>query len=258
MNNNRYEKLVQEIISELDKLTFGFVGNNYYKVLKDTYVRTISDIERYANGKNLKILELGAFTGVVSIALARLGYAVTAHDIPLVMNNRELVNFFEKNGVNTIAFDLKDSPYPEADRSFDIIVACEILEHLPFNPIPVIQELKRLLADNGVCYIATPNQASLVHRYYLFKGKSFSNPIEHYFWALDPSSAMSVGLHWKEYTKSELLEFFGRNGLSLKEHYYCRYVSNPGSSLIRRRLVSLIYFFAPQLMQCQVGIFAKN
>lgn len=256
--NVSYKELVNQVLADLDEVRMGFESSNYYRSLVDTYVRTISDVDRFANGRTLKVLEIGAFTGVVSVALSRLGHEVTAHDVPLVMQDKALTGFLTANKVNFVPFDLKDFPLPLNNDTFDIIVACEVLEHLPFNPIPVIREFNRAIRNNGVCYIATPNQASLAHRYYAVLGKSFANPIDHFFWALDPNSAMSVGLHWKEYTKAELIDFFTKNGFSLKEHYYCKYVNNSGSGFIRRKVVDTVYRMAPQLMQCQVGMFVKG
>jgi len=249
---------VNSIISELDNVPLGFVENQYSEALADTYVRTISDIQLISKGRKLRILEIGAFTGVVSVALKRLGHEVTAHDIPLVMSNQALQIYYSRNGVSTTTFDLKDYPYSLANNSYDFIILCEVLEHLPFNPIPVLREFGRILASKGLCYIATPNLTSLVHRYFMVVGKSFSNPVKHFFWALNPSSSMSVGIHWKEYTKSELIEFCESTGLNLKKHYYCKYVNDSGSSLIRKALVNFAYRAMPQLMQCQVGIFEKR
>jgi 2-polyprenyl-3-methyl-5-hydroxy-6-metoxy-1,4-benzoquinol methylase len=138
------------------------------------------------------------------------------------------------------------------------IICCEVLEHLAFNPIPVVRELKRILKPGGIIYIATPNLTSLVHRVSLMKGRSFYNPPGHFVWALNPASAMSVGLHWKEYTKTELLTFFKLEGMRCVRHYYCRYVKRTTSSFLRRALVGFIYWLFPSFMQCQVAIFAKD
>ena len=75
---------------------------------------------------------------------------------------------------------------------------------------------------------------------------------------LNPADGMSVGLHWKEYTKAELLVFFQLEGMHCVRHYYCRYVNRTTSSFLRRSLVGLVYRLFPSLMQCQVAIFAKD
>jgi 2-polyprenyl-3-methyl-5-hydroxy-6-metoxy-1,4-benzoquinol methylase len=55
--------------------------------MRFAYSRTFRDLEalvygQMTLGRNLKILEVGAFTRIVSVALANLGHEVTASDIP--------------------------------------------------------------------------------------------------------------------------------------------------------------------------------
>ena len=254
---NAIASTVDLVIKELDEVRFGFVDASYSNGLRDTYVRTVTDVTSIIQ-KSGRVLEIGAFTGVVSLTLNRLGYDVTAHDIPLVIMDPEMQVLLHSNRVSTVCFNLQNTPYDLPDAAFDAIICCEVLEHLAFNPIPVVRELKRILKPGGVIYIATPNFASLVHRLALLKGRSFNNSPEHFVWALNSTSAMSVGLHWKEYTKRELLMFFELEGMRCVRHYYCRYVNRTMSSVLRRILVACIYRLFPSLMQCQVATFTKN
>ena len=83
------------------------------------------------------------------------------------------------------------------------------------------------------------------------------NPVEHLRWNLIPNSGMSVGLHWREWTKRELVELFADRGFSLHDHYFTQL--EPSRSLFpRKQAVSLMYKLFPSLLPAQVAIFRKN
>jgi len=62
---------VDSVICELNQVRFGFVdASSYSNALRDTYVRTVTDVSSIIQ-KNGRVLEIGAFTGVVSLTLIR-------------------------------------------------------------------------------------------------------------------------------------------------------------------------------------------
>lgn len=245
-------------LGEVNSLNLTFLNSNYTATLYDTYVRTIEDAHRLLGPDRKRVLESGAFAGVVSVTLAQLGYDVTAADVPLVMNDVNLRSYLENNNVTPLAARLEELPYPFPADSFDLILCCEVIEHLPFNPIPVLREMRRMVKPGGFVYIATPNLTSLNHRISMLRGQSFHNTPRCYEIALDPSSDMSVGLHWKECSRDELVECCRLAGMRCVEHYYCRYVSRTASTFWRRVLVGALYRACPSLMQCQVAVLRKR
>jgi SAM-dependent methyltransferase len=62
-------------------------------------------------------------------------------------------------GVSQVLADLND-PLPFPDRSFDLIVAVEVVEHLE-NIRAVCREFQRLLVPGGHVLLTTPNNESL-------------------------------------------------------------------------------------------------
>lgn len=222
-------KLVSEIILEyqnepIDLLNLGDVqGENRYLLnMAPTYVRTINDLDKlysetYRN--TIKILEIGSYLGIVSISLSKLGFQVVAADLPIFMSNSNLKNKYLKYSIDSVAIDLKD-PLPFNDNSFNCIVLCETLEHLNFNPIPVILEIRRILKDDGYLYMSLPNITRMENRIKLLFGNPINNSIDEYFAQLDTSRNFSVGLHWREYTKSELIYLIDRIGFKFVSHYF--------------------------------------
>jgi SAM-dependent methyltransferase len=58
-------------------------------------------------------------------------------------------------GLLLVAGDLESAPLP--DRSIDLIVALEVIEHL-HEPKRFLSEAKRMLADSGLLLLSTPNR----------------------------------------------------------------------------------------------------
>ena len=229
-------------------------ASRYNSALKYTFLRTVSDIVKI-NG-NLRILEVGSFTGVVSIALSRLGHDVTASDIDFVINDTAVVDVYGKEGIERCSVNLASGQFPQSDGAFDLIIFNEVLEHLNFNPIPLLKEFNRLLTNGGRVYCATPNLLSAKNVSLILRRKGYLNPVEALVWNLQPGSGMSVGLHWREWAKDELIDLFKVAGFKLESHKFGLTTPNR-SRFPRKQLVSLMYKLVPSLMPNQVAIFQK-
>jgi len=118
----------------------------------------------------LRVLDLSAGRGEIAAALARDGCAVRgthfrADDYKLAGAPPE-----PPPGV---AIDpnvdlMRPLPYP--DGAFDVVLLCEVAEHLP-TEIPVVAEIGRVLAPGGHLVLSTPNVARLHSRWhFLFTG----------------------------------------------------------------------------------------
>lgn len=77
----------------------------------------------------------------------------------------------QSHGVAGVAGDLVSSPtLPFADSVFDIVIGKDILEHL-IEPLPVLQEVRRVLRDDGFIVVNVPNHFYLPLRLRLLLGK---------------------------------------------------------------------------------------
>ncbi|GFO64354.1 class I SAM-dependent methyltransferase [Geomonas paludis] len=193
----------------------------YLEHSRCSYLRTLYDIVALADKaqrprQEIRILEIGAFLGVVSCALARLGFSVTALDIPEFMGNERVLARYRRYGVTTASANLRDYALPLASASFDTVIMCETLEHLNFNPLPVVAEVNRVLRREGAFYLSLPNQASLVNRVKLMAGRSIHNPIGDFAAQLGRDRNMIVGIHWREYTAEELRDLVLTCGFSVE------------------------------------------
>ncbi len=112
----------------------------YLTAHRHEYIRTIVDIVEFSQHHPVReVLEIGAFFGVVSIALAKLGFQVCAADLPEYMSMPEQKERFGRHGIEIAEVRLQDYLLPFSDERFDTIVMCEVLEHLNFNPLPLIK-----------------------------------------------------------------------------------------------------------------------
>ena len=124
-----------------------------------------------------RVLDLGAGEGAFAKVLKDHGFEVTACDID--------PGIFKLTDVPFVAGDF-NAGVPLEDRSFDIVVFIEVLEHLK-NPWQALSEIHRLLRPGGWLLLTTPNVGNLFQRFhYLFKGKFYGfghpvirSPLEH-------------------------------------------------------------------------------
>lgn len=259
-----YDQLVQETVNEhkanpIDLLGIGDANGelNYLNAHIKVYSRTIRDIDQLFNSdRPRRILEIGSFLGVVSISLKRLGHAVYALDIPEFQQSEKLRGLYEKHEIPFAAANLKHALLPYEDDYFDAVILCDVLEHLNFNPLPILQEINRVTKASGYLYIGMPNQANIGHRLNLLRGKSIHPPIAAFFSQLSKEDNMVVGIHWREYTLQETVEMISKMGFQPVKTYYESFF-NPeaqwGKSLLKKML-----FTVPSFRPLQVVIGQKQ
>jgi SAM-dependent methyltransferase len=260
-----------------DMLVDGIIGRNgaipnentYLGYLRDSYVRTLRDIDSlFGLSRSGRILEIGSLLGVVSVSLKRMGYDLCALDIPELSQNTDLMAFYENSGIPFTGVNLRKYALPYESLSFDAVVICEVMEHLNFNPLPVLMEVNRILKKGGFLYIAGPNQASIYRRIRLLLGQSVHNTIDDFFDHIDKDKRNPVGLHWREYTLNETVEMVQRMGFKTADS---RFFGWELRTLVRRRslstrslvrfpalfMVSLLCLAVPSFRHSQVVIAEK-
>ena len=249
-----YARLVQDAIDEhraspVDLLGIGDAAgeNAYLNLARESYVRTVRDVDSLfrPGGEGRNILEIGSFLGPVSVALRKIGYGVSALDIPEFQASERLRALYARHDIPFAGLNLRLAPLPYAPASFDAVIFCEVMEHWNFNPLPVLQEVNRVLKTGGYVYIGMPNQAGIANRMKLLLGSSIHNPVGDFFKQLDRRSNMIVGLHWREYTQAEALQLLQRMGFEAAAAYFYIEPVRRDAGLLRKLLRKLVFSYPP-------------
>ncbi|MCI5057521.1 MAG: class I SAM-dependent methyltransferase [Flavobacteriales bacterium] len=138
----------------------------------------------FLNSEPLSVLEIGSgegrnLAGFKNVSSENNLYAIE----PSVQSHKILEGF----GVEVISNDVDDDWHLKYPKKFDVIIMRHVLEHF-LNPIEVLNNLGKVLKEDGVLYIAVPNcfkatnnvQSSwirVVHTFY-FNPISFKNLID--------------------------------------------------------------------------------
>ncbi|HIH26256.1 class I SAM-dependent methyltransferase [Candidatus Woesearchaeota archaeon] len=157
-------------------------------------------------GSGKKILDIGCFTGYLMDRLKKNNNDVFGVDI-----SKNAVALAKKKGLRCYHGDI-DNGLRFNDKSFDIIVMGEIIEHI-FDTDKVIKEISRMLKDNGEVIITTPNIACLNRRIRLFLGK---NPYIDIGVLNDDNKTTASG-HIRYFTFHNLKILLERNGFKVNE-----------------------------------------
>ena len=159
--------------------------------------------------EQIRILEVGLGYGVLATCASDYG-SVTAIEHPSreYMYNRAYLDFFHKKRIQLIAADIT-SGFPFKDNTFNLVLFCDIWEHIDPQLLPgIMEEIKRILKPTGHLIISTPNLACLENRIKFLFGKSPNPPFP------APLYGKTYG-HIREYTLSEITAFLKRLGFSI-------------------------------------------
>lgn len=225
------------------------------------YVRTVRDVLKHrptSDSKKIKVLEIGAFFGVVCIALASLGYEVMAADVPEYIDLPEQTARYGRFGIKTKGVRLENYILPFEDEQFDVIVMCEVLEHLNFNPLPLLKEINRIGAPGSLFYLSMPNASSIYHRVHVARGNTGGVQVSEFFEQLDPTNSLIANGHWREYTAAETRQMLEQLGYRIADQYFFSVGDSRPPRSMKGRVFRLFLKRWPQFKENQTTIAVRE
>ncbi len=147
--------------------------NKYYQdkeKVADHLVLTIADVLRKSGAK--KVLEVGCGTGFVTNFLNHNGFDCFGCDISFFAASKS-------RQVNASALQL-----PFKTGSVDALISISMVEHLKYEETKeFLQEARRVLKNNGIIFLVTPNSKSVRSLIYGAKQVHSADPTHIFFYS---------------------------------------------------------------------------
>lgn len=151
----------------------------------------------------MTVLDIGTYPGHIAALLSRLERAKVT-GLTLV-TSPEFEVHMRSLGVAVAICDVERDSFPAADASIDVVLCCELIEHLDGDVHHMLREARRVVRDDGLLLLTTPNHASMSHRWALVRGRSVYPPLD------DPDYPFYAGAgvrnpmrHMREFTVDEI------------------------------------------------------
>jgi glycosyltransferase involved in cell wall biosynthesis len=129
----------------------------------DRLVRTLAVTPPGSAGD--AVLEMGAYMQITPALRHRLGYGRIRGCYYGPLGKKKIRTVQSDDGREFSCeidyFDAERDRFPYADGEFATVLCCELLEHLPSDPMHMMSEINRILRPGGHAVITTPNITSV-------------------------------------------------------------------------------------------------
>jgi 2-polyprenyl-3-methyl-5-hydroxy-6-metoxy-1,4-benzoquinol methylase len=118
-------------------------------------MRALATLQRALELQPNRVLEIAAGDGSLSACLAANGATAFANELREEALMGALKTFKNRDRITPLAGDCFDLDPSQIGR-FDLITACEVIEHVA-HPVDLLRHLKRFLEAGGHILLTTPN-----------------------------------------------------------------------------------------------------
>lgn len=143
----------------------GEIDNPWIRPHQRRYAATFAELDRL-DGERHAALEIGVTRLFPFLLTADLGYrrVFGTHfmpDRPDRKRERIAISAFGRR-VTAVTFNvnLEHDPIPLPDASLDLVLCCEVIEHMDVDPMFLFAEINRIVKPGGHLFVTTPNIAS--------------------------------------------------------------------------------------------------
>jgi len=208
-----YDKISFDISEEMMSLIAS--DDVYHKKHARRYARTFQVLmDQKPKGRLLELGTSNLTPLVLEKILPDLEVTVTHFDLSQRVEHKYIAELNGKTReVQAYSVDLESTPLPAEDETFDVVLCCEVLEHMEIDPMFMMSEINRVLKDKGLLILTTPNVLSSIGITKIMSG------VEPYFY-MHYNKDRSFYRHNYEYTVlslSKLLKSSGFEGSAWTE-----------------------------------------
>ncbi|MDJ0636645.1 MAG: methyltransferase domain-containing protein [Xenococcaceae cyanobacterium MO_188.B29] len=163
--------------SLLSQYKYSYVNSDpmhHHSYLFASLLGMLSRFENY-NQKKLRILDLGCGNGNLTNLIAQQGYKVTG-----IEQSESGIHFARQNFPNChfIQGSIYDSVPEELEKSFDIVISAEVIEHL-YYPRELVKYARQCIKLGGHLIVTTP-----YHGYWKNLALSLTGKMDRHFTTL--------------------------------------------------------------------------
>jgi glycosyltransferase involved in cell wall biosynthesis/SAM-dependent methyltransferase len=162
-----------------------------------------------------RVLEMGAYLQITPALKSKLGYGEVRgcyFGAAGETNRRQVASETGETFACEIdLFNAELDPFPYPNEHFKTVLCCELLEHLPSDPMHMMGEINRILERGGNLVLTTPNIASLRSIAAVLQGfhpQLFST-------YLRPQQGETDARHHREYTPLEIRQLLENSGFEV-------------------------------------------
>jgi SAM-dependent methyltransferase len=222
---------IRDFLLKFDR--YGGVGNESMAYLNDALWRfwTTLDMILQIEVDSGKLLELGAAPYFMTQLLEKF----TSYEVTCANYFGEQAEGWEEYVQVVVPgleyrydhFNAERDMFPYDSGSFDVVLCCEVIEHLTDDPTHMLCEIHRVLKDGGYLLLTTPNVLRLQNILHMLRGRNIYDPYSGYG---------PYGRHNREYTPGELLILLNECGYQIVQ---VRLADKYKSNLIKRILKAI-------------------
>lgn len=207
----------------------GYIGADFKR-----FVYTLGLVPEHAG---MKLLELGANPYFTTVLLTKFrpGDLELANYFDGAQRESAQQVFIEQTGETLTfpfrQFNVETDRFPYEDNSFDVVLFCEIIEHLLSDPVHALTEIRRVLKPGGSLILTTPNVARLENAEKILAGQNIYDPYSGYG---------PYGRHNREYTEKDLRNLLSENGFKVETMFTADVNRRPDNASAALRKVQLL------------------
>jgi SAM-dependent methyltransferase len=144
-----------------------------------------------------RILEVGGVPGQLTSYIFKEDFNIDMVDI----DPYRIKGILDKYSIKAFKVDIEKENLPIEDQVYDLVLFNEVFEHLHINPLRIINEIYRVLKNDGILLMSVPNINPLMRWEFLF-GKDYNDNLKKEFAKVENIGHMG---HFRLYSKSEII-----------------------------------------------------